>query len=116
MRPMPVNTITGRAPGEMLLCKVNVRRNLFEYRFFVDFLKRDIAFETAGEYLEVFQTEGAEDLPDLFLVIAAFNEQTLRIMLLGSQTSVPRQNDTILGAGNANDLLVFIFVRIRDVE
>ena len=113
---MPVNTITGRAPGEMLLCKVNVRRNLFEYRFFVDFLKRDIAFETAGEYLEIFQTEGAEDLPDLFLVIAAFNEQTLRFMLLGGQTSVPRQNDTILGAGNANDLLVFICVRIRDVE
>jgi len=113
---MPVNTITGRAPGELILREVNIRRNLIEYGFLVNVLKRHIAFETSGEDLELFQSEGTEDLPDLFLVIAAINEQTLRITLLRCQARIPRQNDAIFGTGYMNDLFVFILIRIRNVE
>ena len=100
----------------MLLSEVNVGRHLLEGVFLVDALERGITFQTSGENVEVFQTKGAQHLLDLLFVIAAFDEQASRIVLTFGQAGIPRQDDAILGPGNADDLIIFVLVRVRDVE
>src|SRR5207253_6447341 len=111
MRAMPVNPATGKAPGEAVLRKIDVRGDLLEDGFFVDILERSVAFQASGKYVEIFQIECAKHLLDLRLVIAACNEQALRVMPARGQPRVPSQDDAVLGAGNPDDFIVFVFIR-----
>src|SRR5262249_15225205 len=78
VRAAPIDAAARRAHREPIVSEIDKRSDFFEHRFLVDAVKRRVAFQATRKHVELFELKSAKHLPDLLLIVHAFDQERPR--------------------------------------